>query len=104
MSALTIAYVVSASHHPGHLGHLVHRLDTGLRTIAECPEATPGDVRFFRQVEWSRAPAHTILTRENYPHLVESSCLLARRFDTAVDDEIVDRVDRHLLADRATAG
>jgi hypothetical protein len=100
---LTIAYVVSASEHPGHLGHLVHCLDTGVRTIAECLKANPRYVR-FRNVTWSRTSVHAILTRENYPHLVEPSCLLARMFDTAVDDEILDRGDRHLLADRATAG
>jgi hypothetical protein len=102
MSALTIAHVVSASEHPGLLGHLVHRLDTGGWTIAECLEANPRDMRFLRRAEWSRAPVH--VTRENYPHLVEPSCLLARMFNTAVDDEILDRGDRHLLADRATAG
>ncbi len=48
--------------------------------------------------EWSRTPAPAILTSDDYPHLVESSCLFARKFDAAVDDRILGLIDEHLLA------
>jgi hypothetical protein len=99
---------------------------TALRTIAEFVETSPAYVRFFRHVdipdevffqtillnspeaercvdfrlhytEWSRLPAPAILTRQDYPHLVESSCLFARKFDPAVDGEILDLIDDGLL-------
>jgi len=99
---------------------------TALRTIAEFVETNPGYVRFFRHVdipdelffqtillnsaeaercidfrlhhtEWSRVPAPAILTKDDYPHLVESTCLFARKFDPAVDVEILDLIDDGLL-------
>lgn len=99
---------------------------TALRTIAEFVETNPGYVRFFRHVdvpdelffqtillnsaeaercidfrlhytEWLRTPAPAILMRDDYPHLVESSCLFARKFDQGVDHEILDLIDERLL-------
>jgi hypothetical protein len=103
------------------------------RTILEFVEANPSYVRFFRHVdipdelffqtillnsaeadrcvnfrlhhtEWSRHPAPAILTGEDYPHLVSSTCLFARKFDPAVDETVLDRVDRTLLTASAPVG
>jgi hypothetical protein len=97
-----------------------------LRTIAEFVEANPSYVRFFRHVDipdelffqtillnspeaercvdfrlhhtvWSRLPAPAILTKDDYPQLVESSCLFARKFDPAVDAAVLDLIDDGLL-------
>lgn len=99
---------------------------TALRTISEFVEANPSYVRFFRHVdipdelffqtillnspeagrcvdfrlhhtEWSRMPAPAILTKEDYPQLVTSSCLFARKFDEMVDAEVLDLIDQKLL-------
>jgi hypothetical protein len=99
---------------------------TALRTIADFLNANPWYVRFFKHVhipdelffetilfnspeaercedhllhytEWSRTPAPAILTREDYPHLVESPCLFARKFDPAIDREVLDMIDEGLL-------
>jgi hypothetical protein len=98
-----------------------------LRTIADFVDEYPGYVRFFRHVdipdelffqtillnsaeaercvdfrlhhtEWSRTPAPAILTVDDYPQLVSSSCLFARKFDQEVDGEVLDLVDENLLA------
>lgn len=97
-----------------------------LRTIHDFVQANPWYVRFFEHVdipdelffqtillngdqaercvdfrlhytEWERRPAPAILMREDYPRLVESSCLFARKFDPAVDGEILDMIDDGLL-------
>jgi Core-2/I-Branching enzyme len=97
-----------------------------LRTVAEFVDANPSYVRFFRHVdipdelffqtvllnspeaercvdlrlhytEWSRRPAPAILTTEDYPELVESSCLFARKFDDSVDEGVLDLIDEKLL-------
>lgn len=97
-----------------------------LRTIADFVDANPWYVRFFEHVdipdeiffqtillnsaeaercidfrlhytEWSRTPAPAILTAEDYQHLVESSCLFARKFDPAVDAQVLDLIDANLL-------
>ncbi|MGH3109994.1 MAG: beta-1,6-N-acetylglucosaminyltransferase [Gaiellaceae bacterium] len=106
---------------------------TALRTVASFVESNPSYVQFFRHVdipdelffqtillnspeaercvdfrlhytEWSRSPAPAILTSEDYPHLVESSCLFARKFDPGVDEELLALIDAHLLAGTATPG
>lgn len=98
-----------------------------LRRIAEFVEANPSYIRFFRHVdipdelffqtillnspeaercvdfrlhytEWSRIPAPAILTTEDYPQLVTSSCLFARKFDDTVDEEVLDLIDKRLLS------
>ena len=102
------------------------------RTMVEFVDANPSYVRFFRRVdipdelffqtilmngpeaercvdfrlhytEWSRMPAPAILTQEDFPHLVGSSCLFARKFDPAVDEEVLDLIDRQLLSDDVPA-
>jgi Core-2/I-Branching enzyme len=100
---------------------------TALRAITAFLEANPSYVPFFEHVdipdelffqtillngseaercvnfrlhytEWSRSPAPAILTTEDYPYLVESSCLFARKFDQSVDAEILDLIDENLLS------
>jgi hypothetical protein len=99
---------------------------SALRTIADFVEANPGYVQFFKHVdipdelffqtillnspeaercvdfrlhhtEWSRLPAPAILTVEDYPQLVSSPCLFARKFDQEVDGKVLDLVDENLL-------
>jgi hypothetical protein len=100
---------------------------SALRTIAGFVDANPEYVRFFEHVdipdelffqtillnspeaercvdfrlhhtEWSREPAPAILVKDDFPQLVSSSCLFARKFDAAVDGEILDLIDERLLA------
>jgi hypothetical protein len=97
-----------------------------LKTIAGFVEANPWYVHFFEHVhipdelffqtillnspeaercvdfrlhytEWSRMPAPAILVKDDYPQLVGSSCLFARKFDPGVDREILDLIDEGLL-------
>jgi hypothetical protein len=97
-----------------------------LQTMHEFVETNPRYVRFFKHVdipdelffqtillnsaqadrcvnfrlhytEWTRTPAPAILTRDDYDRLAESTCLFARKFDAAVDEEILDMVDDGLL-------
>jgi Core-2/I-Branching enzyme len=97
-----------------------------LRTIHEFVHANPWYVGFFEHVdipdelffqtillnsaeaercvdfrlhytEWSRSPAPAILTRDDFPQLEASTCLFARKFDLAVDAEILDMIDARLL-------
>ena len=106
---------------------------SAVRTTVRFVDENPSYVRFFRHVdipdelffqtillnsaeaercvdyrlhytEWSRTPAPAILTSEDYPHLVESSCLFARKFDPAVDDKVLALIDEQLLAGAAAAG
>lgn len=98
-----------------------------LETVGAFVDGNPEYVRFFRHVdipdelffqtillnseetercvdfrlhhtEWSRLPAPAILTMEDYPRLTSSACLFARKFDDSVDEQVLDRIDRELLA------
>ena len=42
------------------------------------------DIR-LHYTEWGRTPAPAVLLTGDYPHLVESPCLFARKFDPHVD-------------------
>ena len=106
---------------------------SALHTVTRFVDENPSYVRFFKHVdipdelffqtillnsteaercvdfrlhytEWSRAPAPAILTSDDYPHLVESPCLFARKFDAAVDEMILELIDEHLLADVHATG
>lgn len=99
---------------------------SALQTIADFVAATPEYVRFFEHVdipdelffqtillnsgeaercvdfrlhytEWSRTPAPAVLTSDDFPQLAASTCLFARKFDPAVDREILDAIDENLL-------
>jgi hypothetical protein len=62
------------------------------RLASECD-----DIR-LHYTEWGRLPAPAVLTRDDYPHLAESPCLFARKFDPEVDTDVLDLIDEHLLA------
>jgi hypothetical protein len=97
-----------------------------LRTISDFLSANPWYARFFEHVhipdelffqtillnsavaercvnfrlhhtEWSRVPAPAILMVEDFPQLVASPCLFARKFDPAVDSRVLDLIDDQLL-------
>lgn len=99
---------------------------SALRTISEFVDANPSYVRFFRNVdipdelffqtillnspeaercvdfrlhytEWTRTPAPAVLTTEDFPQLVTSSCLFARKFDETVDEVVLDLIDEKLF-------
>ena len=53
------------------------------------PTITTGSLTF---VDW-RPPWPGILTMDDLPRLKQSDCLLARKFSTAVDRQILDRLD-----------
>jgi hypothetical protein len=52
----------------------------------------------LRYTEWLRTPAPAILVEDDCEHLVESACLVTRKFDPNVDGEILDTIDEQLLA------
>lgn len=54
------------------------------------------DIR-LHYTEWGRTPAPAFLLEEDYPHLAESPCLFARKFDAEIDARILDLVDENLL-------
>lgn len=56
----------------------------------------------LRYIDWSRLPAPAILRRDDFDRLVGSSKLFARKFDEAVDAEILDLLDAHLDRDRVS--
>ncbi|MGN6555650.1 MAG: beta-1,6-N-acetylglucosaminyltransferase, partial [Verrucomicrobiota bacterium] len=59
--------------------------------------------RTLTYVDW-RPPFPGILTIEDLPRLHESDCLMARKFDSTVDAEIMNQLDQDArLADRASA-
>ncbi|MFO7573288.1 MAG: beta-1,6-N-acetylglucosaminyltransferase [Gaiellaceae bacterium] len=61
------------------------------------------DIR-LHYTEWGRTPAPAILIEEDYPHLVESPCLFARKFDPEVDARVLDLIDENLLAWKPAGG
>jgi hypothetical protein len=67
---------------------------TILLNSAVAPECD--DIR-LHYTEWGRTPAPAILLEDDYPHLVASPCLFARKFDPEVDAGILDLIDEHLL-------
>ncbi|MDX1627155.1 MAG: beta-1,6-N-acetylglucosaminyltransferase [Fulvivirga sp.] len=49
-------------------------------------------------IDWSQGGSNPkVLTIEDYPQLKKSDKLTARKFDTRVDTEILDRIDKELL-------
>jgi hypothetical protein len=49
----------------------------------------------LRFIDWSREPAPAILRVSDFPALVESGKLFARKFDSTVDSRILDMLDHH---------
>jgi hypothetical protein len=66
--------------------------------LLNSPIATECDDIRLHYTEWGRTPAPAVLLTADYPHLVESPCLFARKFDPHVDSEVLDLIDEHLLA------
>lgn len=49
----------------------------------------------LRFIDWSSEPAPAILRVSDFPALVESGKLFARKFDSTVDSRILDMLDHH---------
>jgi hypothetical protein len=54
------------------------------------------DIR-LHYTEWGRTPAPAVLVASDYPHLADSPCLFARKFDPEVDSGVLDLIDTGLL-------
>lgn len=50
----------------------------------------------LRYIDWAREPAPAILRRDDLDSIVASNKLFARKFDTTVDGEILDALDRRI--------
>lgn len=50
----------------------------------------------LRYTDWERMPAPAILGASDFPKLIESGALFARKFDPAVDARILDLLDSHI--------
>jgi hypothetical protein len=53
----------------------------------------------LRFIDWSREPAPAILRVTDFPRLVASGKLFARKFDETVDATILDMLDNHITAE-----
>lgn len=54
----------------------------------------------LRYIDWSVHPGPKILTIDDAPRLIASDKLFARKFDSSVDADILDRLDEHVDARR----
>jgi hypothetical protein len=54
----------------------------------------------LRYIDWSRRPAPAILHAQDFPSLIGSGKLFARKFDANVDARILDMLDEHSEAKR----
>ena len=50
----------------------------------------------LRYIDWRATPAPKILTSDDLPAMLASGALFARKFDTYVDSEVLDELDRRL--------
>jgi Core-2/I-Branching enzyme len=66
--------------------------------LLNSPVASDCDDIRLHYTEWRRTPAPAVLLKTDYPHLVESPCLFARKFDPRIDADVMDLIDEHLLA------
>jgi hypothetical protein len=65
--------------------------------LLNSPVASECDDIRLHYTEWGRTPAPAVLLAADYPHLVESPCLFARKFDPRIDTDVLDLIDEHLL-------
>ena len=73
--------------------------ETFFQTILlNSPLSTECDDIRLHYTEWGRTPAPAVLVTADYPHLVDSPCLFARKFDSDVDARVLDLIDERLLA------
>jgi hypothetical protein len=47
----------------------------------------------LRYIDWTRTPAPAVLRASDFPKLIESGKLFARKFDASVDEKILDLLD-----------
>ncbi len=52
----------------------------------------------LRYIDWSRGPRPALLETRDFERLRESPKLFARKFDVFHDEDVLDLIDRHLLA------
>jgi hypothetical protein len=57
-----------------------------------------------RKIIWTGGPHPRTLTMSDLPALLTSGAWFARKFDDAVDPDVLDALDRHRLAAHAVAG
>jgi hypothetical protein len=57
-----------------------------------------------RKIIWDGGPHPRTLTTADLPALLTSGAWFARKFDDAVDPDLLDAIDRHRLAAHAVAG
>lgn len=50
----------------------------------------------LRHIDWTRLPAPSVFRRDDLDELVGSGKLFARKFDSTVDAEVLDLLDRHI--------
>jgi hypothetical protein len=55
----------------------------------------------LRFIDWSEDPAPTILRMEHLPAMIGSGKLLARKFDTTIDAQILDELDARIEEEEA---
>jgi hypothetical protein len=53
----------------------------------------------LRYIDWQATPAPKILTIADVPAMLASGALFARKFDTLVDSEVLDMLDRRLAGE-----
>lgn len=58
----------------------------------------------LRYIDWTREPSPSILGVEDFPTLVGSGKLFARKFDETLDARILDMLDKHSEAEDEHAG
>jgi hypothetical protein len=54
----------------------------------------------LRYVDWSKPAGPAVLTIEDFPKLLHSRKLFARKFDVTVDERVLDMIDHVLLGER----
>jgi hypothetical protein len=51
----------------------------------------------LRYIDWTKGPSPAILTMADFDEMSRSPKLFARKFDTTVDDEVLDMIDERIL-------
>lgn len=81
--------------------HALHPDELLFQTILmNSPLAETVVLDHFRYIDWSVDPGPATLTARDFPTLIESGKLFARKFDVDVDATVLDLLDEHI--ERAT--
>lgn len=84
--------------------HVLHANELFFQTIMmNSPHAGSVVQDDLRYIDWSVDPGPAVLRRHDYDRLVEARKLFARKFDMAVDAEILDHLDARIHAQLPTA-